>query len=249
MRASKHGDGQGVDLTCASFHDPHIPLKYKAATTFNGIKLNCQSCHPNHDIKINGQPKSIDCVDCHMPPAGKSAVGKVIGNGRRGDVKTHIFHINTNPVNYTAMFTTDGSFVKLDSAGLDAVTLDFVCLRCHTNKDVQWAAGYADSIHIKGIVTGVDEKQNIPSSFVLYQNYPNPFNPSTTIKFDLPKSSYVRLDLYTINGEFVTTLVSDFMPAGNHSIQFVPENLTSGIYIYKLQAGNLSISKKMVYLK
>lgn len=73
-----------------------------------------------------------------MTPAGKSAIGQVVGNGRRGDVKIHIFAINTNPVTYTAMFTQDNSKVKLDSNGLAAVTFNFAYFRCHTNDTVEW---------------------------------------------------------------------------------------------------------------
>lgn len=90
-----------------------------------------------------------------MTPAGKSAIGQVVGNGRRGDVKIHIFAINTNPVTYTAMFTQDNSKVKLDSNGLAAVTLSFVCLRCYTNNTVEWVASYANDIHIRGLSAGV----------------------------------------------------------------------------------------------
>ncbi len=248
MRASKHGDGQGVDLTCASCHDPHIPLRYKQATSFNGIKMNCQTCHPNKQILVNGQPKSIDCVDCHMAPATKSAVGKVVGNGRRGDVKTHIFAINTDSVNYTEMFTSDGTKVKLDANGLAKVTLDFACLRCHTTQSLSWASLYADSIHIKGITTDVD-KNVLPAEFSLSQNYPNPFNPITNIKFTLPKSTKVQLYVYSVSGELVTKLVDDMMPAGKHIITFDAENLPSGVYIYKLLSDNFTQAKKMVLIK
>ncbi len=95
----------------------------------------------------------------------------------------------------------------------------------------------------------IEVEIGIPEKFELFQNYPNPFNPSTTIKFALPKSANVKLDVYSISGEYITTLVKDYMPAGNHSIQFVAEGLSSGVYIYKLVAGENSFSKKMVLLK
>jgi hypothetical protein len=72
-----------------------------------------------------------------MPFASRSATWAVVGesNGRVGDMRTHILRINTNTVDYTGMFTTDGSAVLKDSAGRAAVTVDFVCLRCHNTDD------------------------------------------------------------------------------------------------------------------
>jgi len=248
MRASKHGDGNSPDLTCASCHETHVPLRYPDATPEEGIKTTCQTCHPNKEILLNGQPKNIDCVDCHMAPASKSAVGLVVGNSRRGDVKTHIMGINTNAVDYTAMFNTGGTAVLLDGDGLAAVTLDFVCLRCHTTEDVTWASGYAMDIHTNGI-NDVEVDKDIPSEYTLAQNYPNPFNPSTTINFSLPEASNVKLDIYTITGELVINLAKDYMPAGNHQLTFNAAGLTSGIYLYKLTAGDYSSTKKMTLLK
>lgn len=92
MRSSKHGDGVGADLTCATCHDAHIALKYPdaAGEGLKAIKINCQTCHADKQILINGTPKSIDCVDCHMSRVGKSAVSVQTGNGFRGDIRTHI---------------------------------------------------------------------------------------------------------------------------------------------------------------
>ncbi len=155
MKASKHGDGNGADLTCATCHDNHIALRYPEAAGdgLSAIKVECSTCHPNHEILVDGQPKGLECVDCHMPEAAKSAIGKAVGNGWEGDVASHIWAINTDPVPKDSMFTADGSAVKLDENGLAAVTLDFVCLRCHQDETVDWAASYAEGIHENGIIT------------------------------------------------------------------------------------------------
>ncbi len=256
MKASPHGDGNGTDLTCGTCHDTHLALLYPQAAGegLNAIKLECSSCHPNHEIQItrNGQTttKPIECEDCHMPPASKSAVGMQAGNGWRGDVATHIWRINTKAEPRDSMFTADGGSVRLDANGLAAVTLDFACLRCHQNETVDWAAAYAQGIHETGIV-GVDEPvaQTIPSRFMLEQNYPNPFNPSTTIQYDLPRTSKVRLAIYNIIGEEVATLVDGVMPPGSHKIVFEANDLPSGIYIYKLETPEAVMVKKMILLK
>lgn len=251
MRASKHGDGQGAELTCASCHDAHVALRYEdaAGEGLNGITTTCQTCHPNREIQFDdGSVKDIDCTTCHMPMASKSAVGMQVGNGWRGDVPTHIMAINTDPVTKDAMFNSEGNLVVLDAEGLAAVTMDFACLQCHTNEDVQWASTYAKDIHTNGI-TSVDTDQEIPVEYNLAQNYPNPFNPTTTINFAIPKTSKVSLIVYSITGEKVAEVVNNLMPVGKHSVVFDASRLSSGVYIYKIAAGDFAQSRKMMILK
>ncbi len=90
---------------------------------------------------------------------------------------------------------------------------------------------------------------NSPSSFVLENNYPNPFNPSTVISFVLPQMSHVRLDVYNILGQKITELVNSQLPAGNYKVTFDGSNLSSGIYFYRLDAGNFTMTKKMILNK
>jgi len=102
-------------------------------------------------------------------------------------------------------------------------------------------------------VTAIDadnENRQIPTKYGLYQNYPNPFNPSTTIKFDVPERADVTLSVYNILGQLVTTLVNNQnYAAGTHSVSFDASRLASGIYLYKLEAGSVRISKKMLLIK
>jgi hypothetical protein len=85
--------------------------------------------------------------------------------------------------------------------------------------------------------------------FKLYQNYPNPFNPLTTIKLTLPKSEFVTLKVYDILGEEVTTLITKKLRAGNHTYQFDGSNIASGVYLYKIAAGEYTDVKKMILLR
>ena len=99
-------------------------------------------------------------------------------------------------------------------------------------------------------LTAVKEQHNnIPTQFALKQNYPNPFNPTTNIEFDLPQRAYVQLDVYNLLGEKVSTLVNSNMNAGTHSVTFNPGNLSSGLYIYQLKAGDVTMSRKMLFMK
>ena len=96
---------------------------------------------------------------------------------------------------------------------------------------------------------GVETITDVPNKFLLHQNYPNPFNPTTVISFALPKASDVQLSVFNILGEKVAQLVDGKMVAGNYNVNFNATNLASGIYIYKLKAGNFSTVKKMILMK
>ena len=93
------------------------------------------------------------------------------------------------------------------------------------------------------------ETQNVPTEFSLSQNYPNPFNPSTTIKFSVPQQTNVVLKVYDILGSDVANLVNETLYAGNYTINFNASQFASGMYIYKITAGNFVTTKKMILLK
>lgn len=99
------------------------------------------------------------------------------------------------------------------------------------------------------LITGVEGKTQIPTRFSLSQNYPNPFNPATKIEFALPRESNVKLKIYNLLGQEVETLISKVMPAGNHTIDFDATKLPSGIYVYRIEAGDFIQSKKMLLMK
>ena len=106
--------------------------------------------------------------------------------------------------------------------------------------------------NLGGGTVGVDDpeiQEEIPTSFSLAQNFPNPFNPTTTIEFSLPKSEDVTLKIYNLLGEEVKTLINEYKETGNHTVQFNANNLASGIYLYRLQAGSFVETKKMILLK
>lgn len=99
------------------------------------------------------------------------------------------------------------------------------------------------------IVVGIDDTQSNPKFFNLYQNYPNPFNPTTIIRYQIPTISYVEVKVYDVLGREITTLVSEEQSSGIHEAEFNAAGLPSGFYIYKLQSGEFTTTKKMVLLK
>jgi hypothetical protein len=94
-----------------------------------------------------------------------------------------------------------------------------------------------------------DVEGNLPDKHTLFQNYPNPFNPSTTMRYELPSNQFVRLKVYDLLGQEVAELVNEVQEAGVYEVNFDAANLPSGVYIYKITAGNFSETRKMVVMK
>ena len=104
-------------------------------------------------------------------------------------------------------------------------------------------------LSLGGITAVKAAKTGVATTFELSQNYPNPFNPSTQIDFSIPQQSNVQLKVYNTLGQVVATLVNGNLSAGSHSVNFDARNLASGMYIYRLSAGNFTSVKKMLLLK
>ena len=108
-------------------------------------------------------------------------------------------------------------------------------------------------------VTSVNDLSNRISKYTLCQNYPNPFNPSTTINYSIPELSFVTLKVYDVLGNEIETLINEEKSAGEYKVEFSAKggsasggnanDLSSGIYIYKLIAGSYVESKKMLLIK
>ena len=157
LRAS----GGHKSFACTVCHDPHRSLAADRATA---LRNTCTACHS--DMSMAGHlgnvfrkgdyVETLSCESCHMTFATRqahNATEAVVGSlGRAGDTRTHIFRIDTRPIDFTGMFTPDGSRVLRDTEGRAAVTVDFVCIRCHNGGDlfelsVERAAEIAGQIH------------------------------------------------------------------------------------------------------
>jgi len=107
-----------------------------------------------------------------------------------------------------------------------------------------------DNVQITyGTVDVDDEDNTMPSEFSLQQNYPNPFNPTTVISYAIPTQSHVTLSIYNALGEKVAELVNEVQTAGTYKVNFNATNLASGLYLYRIQAGNFVQTRKMMLLK
>lgn len=164
--------------------------------------------------------------------------------------------------------TVTGGVLRSSDAGLhwselnDGLTsLVVLRLKFHemTTATIFGATNGAAIVKIENL-TGLNnnELNFISNGIYLTQNYPNPFNPTTTIRYDIPEQSFVTIKIYDILGKEIATLVNEEKPAGSYEVEFNTgghsgfsgiRELTSGIYFYKLQAGNFIETKKMVLIK
>lgn len=144
--------------------------------------------------------------------------------------------------------------VKFSTSELDNFTSYYWRVKMNTIND---AYEYSP---VKVFVTGfikessapvIPMQQNnaVPEIFSLHQNYPNPFNAETIIRYDLPKESYVRINLYDITGKEIKVLVDGYHTAGYYSVHLKAENHSSGIYFYRITASEFSSIKKLVLVK
>ena len=141
---------------------------------------------------------------------------------------------------------------KGDSLTIAAGSNDFYLFDSHNNVNlgggfVRVGGGNLTRTGITG-VTDVAER-SLPAAYFLDQNYPNPFNPSTAIAFALPRETRVTLEVYNLLGQRVALLVDDVRPAGYYSQRFDGSSFGSGIYFYRLNAGEVSFLKKMLLVK
>ncbi len=112
--------------------------------------------------------------------------------------------------------------------------------------DLDGSAHYSEPIQISSVTTVTETK---PAMFMLYQNHPNPFNPGTNIAYDLPKTSFVSLKIFNMIGQEVATLINGVQDAGFKSVTFDASALASGVYLYRILAGDFVQAKKMILIK
>jgi hypothetical protein len=116
-----------------------------------------------------------------------------------------------------------------------------------TNFDPQYT-NYSSAFPVTS-VEPVGASDVLPQGFALEQNYPNPFNPATRIRFSVPQSQFVRLEVYSVLGQKVATLVENVVPAGSFEVNFDGRHLASGMYIYRLETPGYSRAAKMMLVK
>ncbi|MGA7161207.1 MAG: T9SS type A sorting domain-containing protein [Bacteroidota bacterium] len=183
--------------------------------------------------------------------------------------------VSTASNSYDAFGTVNlpnGSFgaLRLTGTVVTKVYLSGVLLNSVTTHSISWFTesgnqlsvdvdtALSGSVKVYGIsltyvgttpATLVKASPQLPGTFTLSQNYPNPFNPSTQIQFSIPQAGFVSLKVYDMLGREVATLVHQELTPSSYSITWNAANVASGMYLYKLDAGNYSVTKKMILMK
>jgi hypothetical protein len=160
------------------------------------------------------------------------------------------FHISQDSLNKNGLTMNEVTCKYMDNNG-NWNTASGVTVNTATNTiTISQSNLYSYYILIPTTATGINYSSNsTPQNYELKQNYPNPFNPVTVIKYLLPSESKVSLKIYDMLGKEVITLVNAIQTPGEHIVNFNASNLTSGIYLYKITAGNFTQTKKLVLLK
>jgi hypothetical protein len=156
--------------------------------------------------------------------------------------------------------TFSGGFVEYDGENWEVYTKNNSPLLSNYIRDLEEDAngniwiGLDDagiSIYNRNGITSVfsEETKSLAISYTLLQNYPNPFNPSTSIQYAISSTQFVTLKVYDLLGREVATLINEENNPGNYAVEFNASQLSSGIYFYKLQAGDFVETKKMILIK
>ncbi|MDP6587267.1 MAG: T9SS type A sorting domain-containing protein, partial [Anaerolineales bacterium] len=153
------------------------------------------------------------------------------------------------------MWTIPLNHVKyyMDEAGYEVATGTWT-ITAHDGKGHSYAVNGPFELTIDASSVSIDEVGLIPETFALHANYPNPFNPSTTISYDLPKRSQVTLGIYDLLGKQIKTLVKQSQDAGNKIAVWdgtddLGRQVSAGVYLYQIQAGQFTQTRKMLLLK
>lgn len=217
--------------------------------------------NPANPLHITWQQRT-NIAEATSRPGGTAILGKfyvVMGeiNGGLGNDSIAIWDTTFNAWSYR-----DGKPVRTNNLyGSVSASITY----CNNRPGVKiWIAGgsiqgqttrpldvFADTclLNCTGPLTGIENNYYIPVNYNLNQNYPNPFNPVTKISYDIPISGNVKITISDILGREIDVLLNEFKIAGSYYLILKAENLSSGVYFYKLESGEYINSKKMLLIK
>jgi hypothetical protein len=189
----------------------------------------------------------FSCANCHVDPFGggpRNSFGQAVENGFLNNQGQVIWNSSLASLDSDGDGTSNGAELQDPSGSWRMGNNNPGNLSLVTNPGDPTSKPNPTSV----------ANQNIPTSYKLLNNYPNPFNPSTIITFEIPQAENVLLAVYNINGELIRTLANKNYSAGSYKVVWngkddIGNNVSSGIYIYRIIAGQFDKSSRMVLLK
>lgn len=232
---------------------PYLPGYYKADT----VALRWKDAD-TVVVDANGIVSNININLIVKPDTGFARISgsvKTISGEPVNGANILVYNLNGQVVAY-ATTSNNGQYevenivagdytLIVDATDYENVNINnIVSLNYSTNPSAQ-----KDLLVSPAGTTSVNQGSNIPTGYSLLQNYPNPFNPVTQIKFTIPEKSYVKLSVYNLIGQKVADLINSELNAGEYTVTFNANGLSSGVYIYRLESGNFVSTKKMILMK
>jgi hypothetical protein len=223
-----------------------IPLKFSAGVTLKEVSF-ADTRVEYFDLKIANIDNVARTVNIGLMPQLTAEKKADLAAGS-GTVANLIFEINDPSVTDVSVEAYTTEFPHHDLIFVYHVTDEAGNRTLNTVTRDGSSNGSSDRIEFAPFTVDV-AKEALPTEFALNQNYPNPFNPTTTIGFELPKAAQVKLSIFNVLGQEVDVLVDRQMTAGRQTVEWDAANYASGLYFYRIQAGDFSETKKMLMLK
>lgn len=174
--------------------------------------------------------------------------------GTESDLEGYILHYGTESGEYNGTGADQGDspvylskYQSYNLTGLEDGTEYYFAIQTFNSSDLR--SNFSDEITATYISTSINNSTDIPKEYELGQNYPNPFNPSTQIRYSVPEQARVKLEVYNMLGQRVATLVNENKSPGRYEVNFDASGLSSGVYIYRLQAESHTESRQMMLIK
>jgi hypothetical protein len=238
---------QTIEITCDSGKNWKTIGGFNNENSVNSSINSITVTHNNTIIYgsyVNGIYRSTDFGNSWANSFSTLAVFKLLKYGYPEKIFAFSDDLSKNDV---YMSLNDG--MTWSSIPSNKQIMDLKDAYIDTNGQIYLISG--NSLYIPTSVVGIvkDEGPLLPAAFKLIQNYPNPFNPTTIINYSIPKESFVTIKVYDLLGRELTTLVSEEKNAGEYSVKFNGSKLASGVYLYRMQAGNFIQTKKLVLIR
>jgi hypothetical protein len=224
-----------------------VPVHYASTTLhFDSVSFNGSLIDPSMTPAAHGDSATETIEVYYVPPT--SVFPLPVINASSGIVAKIYFHVLANASQGYAVIDSINKATDFGGGSMYYQRVE-VYDSTGVNPGTWLPAFTSGGVNVK-VPTGVDDNgSGLPSSFALGQNYPNPFNPTTNIQFSLPMASHVKLEVFNILGQSVSTLLDKDMAAGNHQVEFDATPYPSGIYFYRWSHLGGSETRKMILVK